>query len=307
MEQDSRSGRFPTSLDRGAAFPTAAGTGSTKGPTPPSASPRFDIFLLGISDQSPRSWRRLELAVELFRKGPGEPVRSCLGTGRPLFRGLEKGEAVRLVEALQEASARVEVRPLRPGQEPPPEPEPAAEPTSPEQRGWDERAMGFRAENPLPSAAVAPFADLLHPDEIAFCGLLTREGPILLTSRRLLWRERGAGVSTPYELVAKAAGGREHGLLSSRNRLRLTFLGPVPSAAGPVRSSEWELVTTSMKLLPELGRWVEQRCFTCRGCGSGELQYRLEGSDLHGRCMHCAADHRVDCARATMTPVLPAG
>jgi len=48
--------------------------------------------------------------------------------------------------------------------------------------------------------------------------------------------------------------------------------------------------------------WAFARNFMCGACGARDLDFRLEDSDSHCRCMHCATDHQIDLREALAIP-----
>jgi hypothetical protein len=49
--------------------------------------------------------------------------------------------------------------------------------------------------------------------------------------------------------------------------------------------------------------WCFSRSFLCGGCGQRDLDFRLEDTNVHTRCMHCALDHEIDMREAIAVPI----
>jgi hypothetical protein len=169
---------------------------------------------------------------------------------------------------------------------------------------WNERAKALLERRPLDPAASVPFEEVLLRDEIPFLALVSDEGPILLTSRRLLSHRDDDFAVIPYELVSDVDFGG--GLVPRKNRVRmlLTFHSPLASAAGPLKKLEWWLDKDSAFSREIVMDWAFARSFLCGSCGARELEHRLEGTTNHFRCMRCATDHEVDLKEAVAIPIL---
>jgi len=169
---------------------------------------------------------------------------------------------------------------------------------------WNQRAKSFLEKRPLDPGALAPFEGTLLRDEIPFLGLASDEGPILMTSRRLLSQRDGKVLVIPYELVLDVDVGG--GLVSRKNRVRmvLNFHSPLTSAAGPLKKLDWRLDKESAFNREVVMDWCFARSFLCGSCGARELEHRLVGEVNHFRCMRCATDHEVDIKEAVAIPIL---
>ncbi len=170
---------------------------------------------------------------------------------------------------------------------------------------WVRRAKAHLARFPLAKGAVEPFARFLRDGDVPFLRLDSDEGPVLLTTLRLLGVRDGKQLSCPYELMADVDVGGGLVLRRGAVRLQLRFCGELPWDGKAVRQLSWRLVRESAEFASVVMDWVFARSFMCESCGTGELQYRLERSEVHGRCTRCAADHAVDLEEALLIPLSP--
>ena len=309
----------------------------------------FDIYFLGLKDPSSAGRTRFVHAMARLTGRDTEELKSLLGpSSEALFRALDRDRARLVVDALDEAGARVEIRPTS---SPPVRNEmgtvatrecPACGFLSPVEdvecsrcglvfakweresvqrmqrearleealakamvvrEEWNQRAKNALERHPLDPAAAAPFEEALLRDEIPFLSLVSDEGPLLLTSRRLLSLRDGGLLTVPYELIADVDFGG--GLVPRKNRVRmvLTFRSPLASASGPVKKLEWWLDKDSAFNREVVMDWAFARNFLCGGCGARELEHRFEGQSHHFRCMRCATDHEVDLREAVAIPI----
>jgi hypothetical protein len=169
---------------------------------------------------------------------------------------------------------------------------------------WTQRAKTYLEKHALPAEASAPFAGALLRDEIPFQALGSDEGPLLLTSRRILFLRDGAVGTVPYELVSDADFGGGLVQRKGKVRMQLTFHSPLPGPAGPQKKLEWQLDKDSAFSRELVMDWVFARNFMCGSCGARELEHRLQGSTPRFRCMRCATDHEVDLTEAVAIPLL---
>jgi hypothetical protein len=169
---------------------------------------------------------------------------------------------------------------------------------------WNQRAKSYLEKHPLPEDGAAPFASALLRDEVPFLRLNSDEGPLLMTSRRLLVLRDGAIGVIPYELVSDVDFGGGIVQRKAKVRMVLTFHSPLPGPEGPQKKLEWSLDKESGFAREVVMDWVFARNFMCGSCGARELQHRLEGSNLRFRCMRCATDHDVDLTEAVCMPIL---
>jgi hypothetical protein len=169
---------------------------------------------------------------------------------------------------------------------------------------WTQRAKHYLESHELPEGATAPFEKRLFRDEIPFLRLESDEGPLLMTSRRLLFTLGERRGSIPYELVADVDLGG--GLVQKRSseRLQLTFKGELPFEGGAVKSLVWNLTKDSAFYKDVIMDWCFARNFICGSCGAREIDYRLEHDTCKARCMHCATDHDIDLTEAVAIPDL---
>lgn len=168
---------------------------------------------------------------------------------------------------------------------------------------WTNRAKHYLEGHPLPEDATIGFDGDLLRDEIPFVRLNADEGPLLMTSRRLLFKVKDSRVeSVPYELISDVDFGG--GLVVKKNHVRfsLTFHSEIPIEGSVARSSVWQLDKESSFLKEIIMDWCFARNFMCGSCGQRELDFRLEGTRPHARCMHCATDHEIDLSEAIAIP-----
>jgi len=168
---------------------------------------------------------------------------------------------------------------------------------------WTQRAKQYLEKHPLPADATAGFESELMRDEIPFLRLSADDTAILMTSRRMLSTTKdGKVASIPYELVSDVDVGG--GLVVKRNRVRLalTFHSEIPFGAQAVKSATWQLDKESAFYKDVIFDWAFARNFMCGQCGERDLDFRLDGTIPHARCMHCATDHEIDLADAIAIP-----
>ncbi len=169
---------------------------------------------------------------------------------------------------------------------------------------WVQRAKAQLEKHPLAAGATAPFEQVLLRDEVPFLALAAEEGPLLLTSRRVLFLRDGTVTSVPYELISDVDFGGGLMVKKGRVRFQLTFHSPLPLAKGPQRSLTWQLDKESAFHKEVVMDWAFARNFICGSCGARELEHRLQGTTSLFRCMRCATDHEVDRDEAVGMPVL---
>jgi hypothetical protein len=313
----------------------------------------LDIFLLGLKNPSAEGWRTvLATLVDLTGKPEADLRKAVSQASEPLFSGLDRDRATEVVQALEGAGARLEIRP---GKAPEPEidiielavPEATqdcpscgfANPAGTEdcQRcgvvfakleretlqdmarerrleealnkaqqirdEWVAKAQKYLETHPLPPDATAPFARTLAQDEIPFLRLKSTDGPLLLTSRRLLFQRGGLVDSIPFELIRDVDVGGGLAQLVARVKMQLVFQTPIPLPSGTHKSLTWSLDKESGFAREVVVDWAFARNFLCGSCGGRDVQYRTEGSGVHMRCMRCATDHEVDLNEALAIPL----
>lgn len=169
---------------------------------------------------------------------------------------------------------------------------------------WNQRAKHYLESHPLPEGATDEFAPRMFQDEIPFLRLTSAEGPLLLTSRRLLFTLDERRGTIPYEMVSDVDMGG--GLVQKRGavRFQLTFKGDLPMEGGAVKSLAWNLDKESSFYKDVVMDWCFARNFICGSCGARDLDYRLERDVSRARCMHCATDHEIDVTEAVAIPDL---
>ena len=168
---------------------------------------------------------------------------------------------------------------------------------------WQKRATQYLEKHPLPQEAAAPFAGQIGQSELPFLRLNSEEGPLLLTSQRILATHKDSPVSIPYEMIEDVNFGG--GLVSkkSHTRLQLVFQAPLVVGDGSAKSLAWNLDKESSFSKEVVMDWAFARRFLCGACGARDLDYRLEGTNNRCRCMHCATDHQIDLHEALAIPL----
>jgi hypothetical protein len=167
---------------------------------------------------------------------------------------------------------------------------------------WDQRATQYLETHELQQGAVEPFSDVLVSGEIPFLRLNSDEGPILLTSRRMVARHKDETFTIPYEMIEDVTFGG--GLVTSKKKTRmlLAFHSPLPSGDGSAKSLSWQIDKESTFYKDVVMDWSFSRNFICGACGARDLDFRLDADGPHCRCMHCATDHSVDLREALAIP-----
>ncbi len=172
---------------------------------------------------------------------------------------------------------------------------------------WLQRAQKFLEGKPLPKDAAKEFAGNLLQDEVPFLRLDSSEGPLLLTSRRMLTKNAdGKVLSIPYEMISEVDfGGGAIQTKKSKFRVNVKFHAPLPvSPEDTISKMSWTLDKESSFNKEVVMDWGYARNFICGSCGERDLQYRSEGAKVHCRCMHCATDHEIDLGECVAVPLL---
>jgi hypothetical protein len=170
---------------------------------------------------------------------------------------------------------------------------------------WVQRAKKYLETHPFPEDGAEDFNRVLYREEIPFLRLYSDEGPILMTSRRLIALVGEIYHSIPYELVGDVDFGG--GLVTKKKRVRmlLTFHSPLPLTSGEVvKSMAFQLDKDSSFYKDVIMDWAFARNFICGSCGERDLQYRTEVAAVRMRCMHCATDHEIDMREAVAVPLI---
>jgi len=171
---------------------------------------------------------------------------------------------------------------------------------------WMDRAKKYLEQYKMAEGAAKPFESQLVRDEVPFLRLDSDEGPILLTSRRLLTKRENSFESIPYEMVddVEFGGGRLQ-TRKSKFRLQLVFHTPMPMTSGELaKSIAFHLDKDSSFKKEVVMEWGYARNFICGACGERELEYRTERNKVHFRCMHCAVAHEIDLAECVAVPLI---
>jgi hypothetical protein len=171
---------------------------------------------------------------------------------------------------------------------------------------WLHRATQYLESHKMAKDASAAFASELVQDEVPFLRLNSEEGPILLTSRRLLTRREKVFESFPYEMISEVDyGGGKIKTAKSKFRLQISFHSPFPLKDGEVvKNMTWHLDKDSSFSKDVVIDWGYARNFICGSCGERELEYRTDDTKLHCRCMHCAMDHEIDVVECVAVPLI---
>jgi len=175
---------------------------------------------------------------------------------------------------------------------------------------WLHRATQYLEQHKPAKDFSAAFATELVQDEIPFLRLDSAEGPILLTSRRVLSRMDNAFESVPYEMIREVDyGGGAIKTAKSKFRLQIIFHTPMPLKSGELaKNIAWHLDKDSSFSKEVVFEWGYARNFICGSCGERELEYRTdnvrEKHKMHCRCMHCATDHEIDIDECLAIPLI---
>jgi hypothetical protein len=175
---------------------------------------------------------------------------------------------------------------------------------------WLHRATQYLEQHKMEKDFSAAFATELMKDEVPFLRLDSAEGPILLTSRRLLTRMGNTIESVPYEMIREVDyGGGAIKTSKSKFRLQIIFHTPIPMRSGELaKNLAWHLDKESSFSKEVVFDWGYARNFICGACGERELEYRTDERQgkykIHFRCMHCATDHEIDLAECLAVPLI---
>ncbi len=170
---------------------------------------------------------------------------------------------------------------------------------------WAQKAKQYLEKHPLAGEALEGFGSVVMRDEVPFLRLTAEEGPILMTSRRLIASLKEGFFSIPYEIVSDVTVGGGLVQKKSRVRLQLSFHSAVPTPSGSNKQATWQLDKESSFFKDVIMDWCFARVFMCGVCGQRDLDFRSDGSNVRARCMHCATDHDIDLREALAIP-LPA-
>ncbi len=169
---------------------------------------------------------------------------------------------------------------------------------------WRAKAKRYLEKHPLPAGATTQFEKRLHPEEIPFLRLTSANGPILMTSRRMLVTREGTVLSIPYEIIADVDVGGGLTLKKDQINMVLKFAGPFPVGGEGLKSLKLLITKESAHYRDVVMDWAFARSFPCGSCGATDMDFRLERGKLHARCMHCATDHEIDLEEAVAIPRL---
>ena len=172
---------------------------------------------------------------------------------------------------------------------------------------WMQRATKFLEGKPLPKGAAKAFSTILVQDEVPFLRLESSEGPILLTSRRMLTENTdGKFISMPYEMISEVDfGGGAIQTKKSKFKVQVKFHAPLPIPPDEAISKiAWTLDKESSFNKEVVMDWGYARNFLCGSCGERDLDFRTDNDKVHCRCMHCATDHEIDLGECVAVPLL---
>ncbi len=175
---------------------------------------------------------------------------------------------------------------------------------------WLHRAKQYLEQHKTAADFSAAFAAELVQDEVPFIRLDSAEGPILLTSRRLITKMENSFESVPYEMIREVDyGGGAIKTSKSKFRLQVIFHTPMPLRSGELaKNLVWHLDKDSSFSKEIVFEWGYARNFICGACGERDLQYRTDevpgGHKMHCRCMHCATDHEIDLVECLAVPLV---
>jgi len=151
--------------------------------------------------------------------------------------------------------------------------------------------------------ALTLFGSYLASDEVVFASLWSREGMLLLTSRRLLFELEHGIASIPWEVVEDL----DHSdmLVKKKGMLRIIFkfVCDLPLPGKPAKSIARTFEKEASWVKDTILDWVYARSFICASCHLEEATFRRKGEKVFMRCMHCATDHEVDMHEAIALPV----
>lgn len=167
---------------------------------------------------------------------------------------------------------------------------------------WYQRAHHYLETHPLAVDATTGLGEPVAAGEAPFLRLNSDEGPILLTSRRIIASHKGNTLSIPYEMVEDVNFGGGLVAKKSKVRMQLVFRAPLAAVEGSAKSLTWLLDKESSFFKDVVMDWAFARNFMCGACGARDLDFRLEGSNNRCRCMHCATDHQIDLREALAIP-----
>jgi len=172
---------------------------------------------------------------------------------------------------------------------------------------WVQRAQNYLETHKLAKDATAEFSTILMKDEVPFLRLDSDEGPLLLTSRRIISENDGKFQSIPYEMIDEVeyGGGRLATSKKAKQRLQINFHSPFPIGGDQViKNIAWHLDKESSFSKEVIFEWGYARNFICGSCGVRELDYRTDNNKVHMRCMHCATDHEINLVECVAVPAL---
>jgi len=172
---------------------------------------------------------------------------------------------------------------------------------------WLHRATQFLEQRPLKKEATADFSTELLQEEVPFLRLDSAEGPVLLTSRRMIAKMDKNFESIPFEMISDVdyGGGTFTATRKAKQRLQVSFHSPFPLSDGTlVKNITWHLDKESSFSKDVVIDWGFARNFICGACGERELEFHTEEKTIHMRCMHCATDHEIEVLECVAVPLI---
>lgn len=167
---------------------------------------------------------------------------------------------------------------------------------------WYQRAHHYLETHPLPVDATTGLTEPIAAGELPFLRLNSDEGPVLLTSRRIIASNKGNTLSIPFEMIEDVNFGGGLVAKKTKVRMQLVFRAPLAAGEGTAKSLTWQLDKESGFSKDVVMDWAFARNFMCGACGARDLDFRLEGANNRCRCMHCATDHQIDLREALAIP-----
>ena len=167
---------------------------------------------------------------------------------------------------------------------------------------WYQRAHHYLETHPLAADSTAGITEPIATGELPFLRLNSEEGPILMTSRRIVANHKDQSLSIPYEMIEDVNFGGGLVTKKSKTRMQLVFRAPLPAGEGSSKSLTWLLDKESSFFKDVVMDWAFARNFMCGACGARDLDFRLDAGGNHCRCMHCATDHQIDLREALAIP-----
>jgi hypothetical protein len=146
---------------------------------------------------------------------------------------------------------------------------------------WYQRAHHFLETHPLPPDAATGFAETVAAGELPFLRLTSDEGPVLLTSRRVIANHKGHTLSIPYEMIEDVNFGG--GLVAKKTKVRMQLVFRAQLATGRAPPSPDLAAGQGVVFFKDVVMdWAFARNFMCGACGASRprLPPRRRGQPL---------------------------